>query len=87
MVGRSLKFKAGTIFTSIVSFSSFFRCDISNTVAAMVLVHAFTMSQSADAHVILFCCIFEIVAADTGTPVHFFHVHGMGIESVIVDGH
>lgn len=87
VVGRSLKLKGGTILTSVVSFSSFLRCDMSNTVAAMALVHAFTTSQSVDAHVILFHCIFKIVAAHTGTPVHFFHIHGMGIESVIADRH
>ena len=45
------------------------------------------MSQSADAHVILFHRIFEIAEVDTGVPVQFSHIHGIGIESVIADGH
>ncbi|KAN0086061.1 hypothetical protein V8E55_007195 [Tylopilus felleus] len=47
---------------------------------------ALTTSQSADAHIILFCHIFSIVKQDTGVPVEFLHIHGMGIKSV-VDGH
>ena len=56
-------------------------------VTAMVLARAFTTSQSADAHVILFRRIFGIAEQDTGVPVKFFHIHGTGIESVIADGH
>lgn len=43
--------------------------------------------QLADAHAILFRRIFDIARQDTGIPVQFFHIHGIGIESVIVDGH
>ena len=53
----------------------------------MVLAHVFTTSQSADTHIILFRCIFSIAEQDTGVPVKFFHIHGMGIESIIADGH
>jgi len=53
----------------------------------MVLACAFTTSQSADAHVILFCQIFEIAEVDTGVPVQFSHIHGIGIESIVADGH
>lgn len=53
----------------------------------MVFARAFTTSQSADAHVILFRRIFSIAEQDTGVPVRFFHIHGTGIESVIADGH
>ena len=60
---------------------------MSNLVAAMTLARAFTTLQSADAHVILFRRIFEIAVMDAGTPVQFLHIHGMGIESVIADGH
>jgi hypothetical protein len=45
------------------------------------------MSQSADAHFILFHCIFEIAEADTGTAITFHHIDGVGFESVVVDGH
>lgn len=36
---------------------------------AVVFTHAFTTSQSAEAHVILFRRIFEIAMSDTGLPV------------------
>ncbi|KAF8545872.1 hypothetical protein OG21DRAFT_1528201, partial [Imleria badia] len=42
---------------------------------SMVLARTFTTSQSADAHVILFRCIFSIVEQDTGVPVKNFHIH------------
>jgi len=54
---------------------------------AMVLARAFTTSQSADAHVILFHRICSVAEQDTGVPVKFLHIHGMGIESIIADGH
>lgn len=53
----------------------------------MVLARAFTTSQSADAHIILFRRICSIAEQDTGIPVKFFHIHGTGIESVVADGH
>lgn len=53
----------------------------------MVLARAFMTSQSADAHVILFCQIFEIAETDTGIPVQFFHIHGTGMKSIVADGH
>jgi hypothetical protein len=71
-------------------FKSFFVycfCCKSNSMIAMVFMRAFTTSQSADAHVILFRRIFSIAEQDTGVPVKFFHIHDMGIESVIADGH
>ncbi|KAG9308842.1 hypothetical protein JVU11DRAFT_11472 [Chiua virens] len=54
---------------------------------SMVLARAFTMSQSSDAHVILFHCISNIAEQDTGIPIKFFHIHGTGIESIIADNH
>ena len=53
----------------------------------MVLARAFTTLQSANAYIILFHHIFSIAEQDTGVPVKFFHIHGMGIESVVTDGH
>ena len=53
----------------------------------MVLAYAFTTSQSADVHVILFHCICSIAEQDTGVPVRFLHIHSMHIESVVADGH
>ena len=54
---------------------------------AVVAARAFITSQSAHAHLILFRRIFEIVGADVGMPVTFFHIGGVGIETVIADGH
>ncbi|KAK7005533.1 hypothetical protein R3P38DRAFT_3326482 [Favolaschia claudopus] len=48
---------------------------------------AFTTSQSAQAHLILFTRIFEIAAADTGIPCRFRHIHGEGFELLITDSH
>ncbi|KIK44261.1 hypothetical protein CY34DRAFT_80290 [Suillus luteus UH-Slu-Lm8-n1] len=50
-------------------------------------VRAFTTSQSAQAHLILFQRIFQIAEDDTGVPVSFHHIHGTGYESVVADGH
>ncbi|KAG6374675.1 hypothetical protein JVT61DRAFT_4044 [Boletus reticuloceps] len=52
-----------------------------------VVARAFTTSQCADAHFILFQRIFEIAMADTGIPVAFKHIDGYGYESVIADAH
>lgn len=59
----------------------------SDTMSAVVLARAFTTSQSAEAHLILFRRIFDIAQQDIGVPVQFFHIHGVGIESVVADGH
>ncbi|KAG2116152.1 hypothetical protein DEU56DRAFT_748432 [Suillus clintonianus] len=48
---------------------------------------AFTTSQSAQAHLILFQRIFQIAEEDTGLSVSFYHIHGTGYESVVADGH
>lgn len=48
---------------------------------------AFTTSQSAEAHHILFWHIFTIAQQDTNLLVQFHHIHGCGIEAVIADGH
>ncbi|KAH7917286.1 hypothetical protein BV22DRAFT_1108596 [Leucogyrophana mollusca] len=57
------------------------------TCSAIVGARAFTTSQSADAHFILFRRIFEIAAGDTGRPVMFHHMHGDGIQTVVADSH
>ncbi|KAH7903935.1 hypothetical protein BJ138DRAFT_1019827 [Hygrophoropsis aurantiaca] len=54
---------------------------------SVVGARAFTTSQSAEAHFILFRRIFEIVEQDTGVPATFYHIHGTGFESVVADGH
>lgn len=54
---------------------------------AVVGARAFTPSQTVQAHLILFRQIFDIVKVDTGLDVHFHHIHGDGIESVIADSH
>jgi len=54
---------------------------------AVVGARAFTTSQTAKAHVILFQRIFEIASADTGLPIMFNHIHGAGFETIIADSH
>ncbi|KAF8525595.1 hypothetical protein BU17DRAFT_41669, partial [Hysterangium stoloniferum] len=54
---------------------------------SIVVTRAFTTSQSALAHKILFRCIFNIVEEDTGSKVKFRHIHGEGFDSVMADGH
>ena len=54
---------------------------------AIVGARAFTTSQTAQAHLVLFRQIFDIAKADTGLDVHFRHIHGDGIETVIADSH
>lgn len=54
---------------------------------AIVSVRAFTTSQSAEAHFILFRRIFEIATHDTGIPVRFQHIHGEGFRVWIADAH
>ena len=54
---------------------------------AIVGARAFTTSQTAQAHLVLFQRIFDIAKADTGLDVHFRHIHGDGIETVIADSH
>ncbi|KAJ7920959.1 hypothetical protein B0H13DRAFT_2230669 [Mycena leptocephala] len=48
---------------------------------------AFTTSQSAEAHVILFTRVFQIAFEDTGVPCRFRHIHGDGFELWIADAH
>jgi hypothetical protein len=55
--------------------------------AAVVGARAFTTSQSASAHLLLFTRIFEIAEADTGIPVRFHHLHGQGFKTWIADAH
>jgi hypothetical protein len=47
---------------------------------AVVGVRAFTMSQSAEAHVILFQRIFNFATEDSKIPIHFY-LNGSGIIS------
>ncbi|KAL4063524.1 hypothetical protein J3A83DRAFT_4192498 [Scleroderma citrinum] len=54
---------------------------------SVVSARAFTMSQSAEAHHILFRCIFEIAQQDTNLLVKFCHIHKCGIEAMIANGH
>ncbi|KAF8180705.1 hypothetical protein K438DRAFT_2021287 [Mycena galopus ATCC 62051] len=54
---------------------------------SLVGTRAFTTSQSAQAHLILFTRIFEIACADTGIPCRFRHIHGDGFELWITDAH
>lgn len=54
---------------------------------AVTVARAFTTSQSAFAHYMLFKLIFSIVEQDTGRQVHFRHIHGDGIETITADGH
>ncbi|KAJ7147499.1 hypothetical protein C8R43DRAFT_1129734 [Mycena crocata] len=54
---------------------------------SIVGTRAFTTSQSAKAHLILFTRIFEIAHSDTGVPCTFRHIHGKGFEVWITDAH
>ncbi|KAJ7834333.1 hypothetical protein B0H14DRAFT_2363848 [Mycena olivaceomarginata] len=54
---------------------------------SIIGTRAFTTSQSAEAHLILFTRIFEIAHADTGVPCRFRHIHGEGFEIWITDAH
>ncbi|KAF8157089.1 hypothetical protein B0H34DRAFT_798402 [Crassisporium funariophilum] len=54
---------------------------------SVVSARAFTTSQSAMAHLILFTRIFDIAQADTGLPVQFYHIHGKGFRTWIADAH
>ncbi|KAG1799560.1 hypothetical protein EV424DRAFT_1545973 [Suillus variegatus] len=54
---------------------------------SVIGARAFTTSQSAQAHFILFQRIFEIASADTGCAVQFQYMHGEGIQTIIADGH
>jgi hypothetical protein len=58
-----------------------------NGSSAVVSAHAFTMSQSTKAHLILFQRIFDIASADTGQSFSFHHIHGFRCEIVIADSH
>ncbi|KAJ7265241.1 hypothetical protein C8J57DRAFT_1069413, partial [Mycena rebaudengoi] len=54
---------------------------------SVIGTRAFTTSQSAEAHVILYTRIFEIAFGDTGLPCRFRHIHGEGFELWITDSH
>ncbi|KIJ35151.1 hypothetical protein M422DRAFT_262714 [Sphaerobolus stellatus SS14] len=56
-----------------------------NTV--IVVARAFTTSQTAEAHKLLFSRIFDIMEQDTGETVRFRYIHGTGYEIFIADGH
>ena len=89
MDGRSLRSKPGSQNTYAVSIKFYWLSDclIFRIVLAVVVCRAFTTSQSAEAHRILFQRIFEIVEADTGKQVQFHHIHGTGWDTVIADEH
>lgn len=57
------------------------------TSVAVAVTRAFTTSQSAEAHFILFQRIFSIASADTGMSVAFRHIDGHGFDSFVADGH
>ncbi|KAJ7825992.1 hypothetical protein B0H14DRAFT_2368572, partial [Mycena olivaceomarginata] len=54
---------------------------------SVIGTRAFTTSQSAEAHLILFTRIFEIVFEDTGVSCRFRHIHVEGFELWITDAH
>ncbi|KAF8589726.1 hypothetical protein K439DRAFT_1331859, partial [Ramaria rubella] len=54
---------------------------------SIVVARAFTTSQSAEAHHILFNRIFAIVCEDTGHTVQFHHIHGDGFDTFVANGH
>ncbi|KIJ53896.1 hypothetical protein M422DRAFT_242163 [Sphaerobolus stellatus SS14] len=54
---------------------------------SIVVARAYITSQSADAHLILFRRIFDVMKEDTGCAVRFRHIHSEGIETVTADQH
>ncbi|KAF8574781.1 hypothetical protein K439DRAFT_1624082 [Ramaria rubella] len=54
---------------------------------SIVVTCAFTTFQSAEAHHILFNRIFSIVHEDTGEIVKFQHIHGVGFDTFMANGH
>ncbi|KAG1733723.1 hypothetical protein EDB19DRAFT_1830853 [Suillus lakei] len=58
-----------------------------NHMRSLTGTRAFITSQSAQAHLLLFRCIFAIASEDTGMPVLFKHIHGSSYESVVADAH
>lgn len=52
-----------------------------------MIARAFTTSESAVAHHMLFRLIFLIVERDTGQSIRFRHIHGDGIDTITADGH
>ncbi|KAI0054384.1 hypothetical protein BV25DRAFT_1949705 [Artomyces pyxidatus] len=58
-----------------------------NSLKSVVCARAFTTSQSAEAHLLLFQLISEVVEVDCGQPLRLFHIHGEGIEVVLADAH
>ncbi|KAG2111578.1 uncharacterized protein F5147DRAFT_744738 [Suillus discolor] len=54
---------------------------------SVIGAQAFTTSQSAQAHFILFQQIFKIASADMGCAVQFQYMHREGIQTIIADGH
>jgi len=54
---------------------------------SVVVARAFTTSQSAAAHLILFRRIFDIARQDTGLSISFQHINGFGIETIVADAH
>ncbi|KAF8998097.1 hypothetical protein BDQ17DRAFT_1247946, partial [Cyathus striatus] len=58
-----------------------------NRMISIVGAHAYTTSQSARAHCILFTRIFDFTKKITGLPVLFRHIHGTGIHIWVADAH
>ncbi|KAF8581006.1 hypothetical protein K439DRAFT_1619372 [Ramaria rubella] len=54
---------------------------------SIVVACAFTTSQSAEAHRILFNCIFAIVHEDTSQTVQSQHIHGVAFDTFMADRH
>ncbi|KAF8576274.1 hypothetical protein K439DRAFT_1367727 [Ramaria rubella] len=54
---------------------------------SIVVACAFTTSQSAEAHRILFNRIFAIVHEDTGKTVQFRNIHSVGFDTFMADRH
>ncbi|KAF8833986.1 hypothetical protein BDN67DRAFT_915867, partial [Paxillus ammoniavirescens] len=85
---QSKRVSIDTSFKRVCGWQEFeIECWDNNHMRSVVSARAFTTSQSANAHVILFRRIFDIAREDTGIPVRFFHIHGVGIETVVADGH
>lgn len=54
---------------------------------ATILTRAFTTSQSAEAHFILFTRIFHFAGLDTNLAPRFRHIHSHGCSVWMADAH
>lgn len=88
--GKNLRWKSGMMLKCGVNLLLFQHLESNLLILialAFVGVRAFTTSQTAEAHLILFTRIFFFAELDTGHPVKFRHIHGEGFHVWNADAH